>query len=155
MGLGGEQQVGRFLSDHHRRRVRVTGRDERHHRGIRDAEAVEPADPKRGVDHGVLALTHPAGADLVVVGGRGSPDVVVQLGVGADSRAWVQLAGGEAGQRGLPGDLATQRDGGGQRFEITVAAEASGVDRKACVGVGGQESDRARLSTLISPPRSV
>ena len=39
-------QVGGLLADHDRRRVGVAAGDHRHHRGVGDAQALDPADPQ-------------------------------------------------------------------------------------------------------------
>ena len=73
------EQLGGPLTDHHRRGRRVAARDEGHHRGVGNAEPLEPVNSQLRVDNGLGVLAHPARPDLVVVGHGRAADVVAQL----------------------------------------------------------------------------
>src|SRR6202020_1139703 len=86
-----EDEVGGALGDGQHGGVGVGVGDDRHDRGVGDAQAGQAGHLELEVDHGVGAGAHPAGAGRVVVAAHRVADVAAQVGV----RAGPQL--GQAG----------------------------------------------------------
>jgi hypothetical protein len=61
-----QNQVGGFLADHCGRRLGVAADEERHDRGVGDAQALDPPHPELRVDDRALVGAHPACPDGVI-----------------------------------------------------------------------------------------
>src|SRR5712671_4220201 len=131
-------QIGGFLGDHDYDRVDVAADQVRHYRGIDDAQPVDTQDLEFGIDDrsGIVRPRHLAGAEGVMNGDCGRPDMGVDLRVGPAIRAGRDFSGRERRQGRLSTDLAHETHAGAQRGPVLLDREEilADADRDPWIG---------------------
>lgn len=148
---GVQDELGTFFTNHDRWCIGVATGNDRHDRGIGDAQTVNAADPEARVDDGAFVIAHLARADRMERrhGGRLQP--FDKFGVGLDLRTGRELASAIGVEGGLVDDLARQPNAGDHGLTVKLGFEIVGLDSGRRPGIGGCQRDGSPALRVDGP----
>ena len=114
----------------------IAGNDGGHDRGVGNAQPLQASQSQPLIDHSLVILPHPGGANGVENRRGNVAGCPCKLFIGADLRAWLQLTGFEFGHSPRRHQLAGMADTVRSNPSVIRRGKVVGLDRRRFVEIG-------------------